>query len=66
MIETSRLTLIPLSLDQLQLHVETDFRLEESLGLVPGHREVVEPLLSIIVHFTVPRRPALPHRLDCY
>lgn len=55
MIETSRLTLIPLSIDQLRLHLETDLQLEESLGLVPGHREVVEPLLSVIRHFTLSR-----------
>lgn len=55
MIETSRLTLIPLSLDQLRLHIENSTRLEESLGLLPGHREVVEPLLSIITHFTLSR-----------
>lgn len=55
MIETPRLTLIPLSLDQLRLHLENGTRLETSLGLQPGHREVVEPLLSIINYFTVPR-----------
>ncbi len=55
MIETSRLTIVPLSLNQLRLHVENSTRLETSLGLVPGHRAVVEPLLSIITHFTVPR-----------
>jgi [ribosomal protein S5]-alanine N-acetyltransferase len=55
MIQTERLTLLPLTLEQLQLHVENSTRLEESLGLVPGHREVTEPLLSIITHFTIPR-----------
>lgn len=55
MIKTSRLTIVPLSLDQLRLHIENSTRLETSLGLVSGHREVAEPLLSIITHFTVPR-----------
>ncbi len=55
MIETQRLTLVPLTLDQLRLHVADDYRLEASLGLQKGRRVVVEPLLSVIVHFTVPR-----------
>ena len=55
MIETNRLTLLPLSLDQLRLHLADAAQLETSLGLLPGHREVNEPLLSIITHFTVPR-----------
>ncbi len=55
MIETARLTIVPLSLDQLRLHLENSTRLEDLLGLLPGQREVVEPLLSIITHFTVPR-----------
>lgn len=55
MIETPRLTLLPLSLDQLRLHVADGTQLETSLGLLKGHRRVVEPLLSVIVHFTVPR-----------
>ncbi|GAB3644016.1 GNAT family N-acetyltransferase [Spirosoma arcticum] len=55
MIETLRLTLLPLTLDQLRLHVADDTQLEASLGLTKGHRKVVEPLLSVIVHFTVPR-----------
>ncbi|MFD2571425.1 GNAT family N-acetyltransferase [Spirosoma soli] len=55
MIETSRLTIVPLTLDQLQLHVADNTRLEQALGLRPGHRTVVEPLLSVITHFTIPR-----------
>lgn len=55
MIETSRLTLLPLTLDQLRLHVADSSQLEASLGLPKGHRKVVEPLLSVIVHFTVAR-----------
>lgn len=55
MIETLRLTLLPLTLDQLRLHVADNRQLEASLGLEKGHRKVVEPLLSVIVHFTVPR-----------
>ena len=55
MIETPRLTIIPLTLDQLQLHVADNHQLEDVLGLKKGHREVVEPLLSIITYFTIPR-----------
>ncbi|GAB2573418.1 GNAT family N-acetyltransferase [Spirosoma areae] len=55
MIETPRLTLIPLTLDQLRLHVADRYRLEETLGLHKGHREVAELLLSVITHFTIPR-----------
>lgn len=55
MIETRRLTLLPLTLDQLRLHVADGRQLEQMLGLRTGHRKVEEPLLSIIAHFTVPR-----------
>jgi len=55
MIETQRLTIVPLSLDQLRLHIADRYRLEQAFGLQRGHREVVEPLLSIITHFTIPR-----------
>lgn len=55
MIETPRLTLIPLSLDQLRLHIADKHRLEATLGLKKGHREAVDPVLSIITHFTIPR-----------
>ncbi|MCK8490646.1 GNAT family N-acetyltransferase [Spirosoma sp. RP8] len=55
MIETSRLTIIPLTLDQIRLHLADRYQLEKTLGLKKGHREVTEPLLSIITHFTVPR-----------
>ncbi|GAB3548538.1 GNAT family N-acetyltransferase [Spirosoma fluminis] len=55
MIETLRLTLIPLTLDQVVLHVADGYRLEETLGLRQGHRKVVEPVLSVITHFTIPR-----------
>ena len=55
MIETPRRTLLPLTRDQLRLHVADTTRLEVSLGLEKGHRKVVEPLTSVIVHFTVPR-----------
>lgn len=55
MIETPRLTLLPLSLDQLRLHITDNTQLEVSLGLMPGHREVDAYLLSVITHFTVPR-----------
>ena len=55
MIETERLTLLPLSLDQLRLHIADSTQLEVSLGLRPGHREVDAYLMSVITHFTVPR-----------
>ena len=55
MIETTRLTLIPLTLTQLQLHIADNYQLEETLGLQKGYREVVEPVWSIIIHFTIPR-----------
>jgi RimJ/RimL family protein N-acetyltransferase len=54
MIETPRLTLIPLTLDQVRLHIAGGTLLEETLGVRPGHREVTEPLLSIIRAFTIP------------
>ncbi|GAB3505289.1 GNAT family N-acetyltransferase [Spirosoma knui] len=55
MIETLRLTIIPLTLDQVILHVADSYRLEETLGLRQGHRKAVEPVLSVITHFTIPR-----------
>lgn len=54
-IDTPRLILMPLTLEQLALHVANDQRLEQSLGLQKGHRAVVEPVLSVITHFTIPR-----------
>lgn len=47
--------LIPLTLDQVRLHITDRYQLEERLGLKKGHRAVVEPLLSIIINFTIPR-----------
>lgn len=55
MIETARLTLIPLTLPQLRLHIRDKYQLEKTIGIQKGHRTVVEPLLSIITHFTIPR-----------
>ncbi|SFD49929.1 GNAT family N-acetyltransferase [Spirosoma endophyticum] len=55
MIETARLTLIPLTLNQLQLYVTDNYRLEQVLGLKKKHREVVEPMVSIVTYFTIPR-----------
>ncbi len=55
MIETPRLTLLPLTPDQLRLHLADNNRLEASLGLQKGGRQVVEPLRSILVFFTIPR-----------
>jgi RimJ/RimL family protein N-acetyltransferase len=54
-VDTPRLTLMTLTLEQLALHVANDQRLEQSLGLRKGHRAVVEPVLSVITHFTIPR-----------
>ncbi|AQG81256.1 GNAT family N-acetyltransferase [Spirosoma montaniterrae] len=55
MITTPRLRVQPLSLEQLRLHIVDNDRLEQTLGLLKGHREVAEPLLSIITHFVIPR-----------
>lgn len=55
MIDTRRLTLIPLTLEQLRLYIADNFRLEQELGLQKGNRAVVEPVLSIVTHFTIPR-----------
>ncbi|GAB3689890.1 GNAT family N-acetyltransferase [Spirosoma flavus] len=55
MIDTPRLTLIPLTLDQLRLHIADNYQLEKSLGLQKGNRVAWEPVLSIITHFTIPR-----------
>ena len=55
MIETQRLTLLPLTLDQLRLYVADTHQLEQSLGLRTGHRVLAEPVLSIVTHFTIPR-----------
>ncbi|WP_375446350.1 GNAT family N-acetyltransferase [uncultured Fibrella sp.] len=54
MIATPRLTLIPLTVDQVRLHIAGGTRLEDELGVRSGHREVAEPLLSIIKAFTIP------------
>ncbi|QIP16016.1 GNAT family N-acetyltransferase [Spirosoma aureum] len=55
MIETQRLTIVPLTLDQLRLHIAGRYQLENEFGLKKGHREVVEPVLSIITYFAIPR-----------
>jgi len=55
MIETPRLTIIPLTLDQLHLHIANKYELEQTLGLKEGNRQAVEPVRSIIVYFTIPR-----------
>lgn len=55
MLETPRLTLIPLTLEQLHLYIADTQQLEESLGLQSGYRVLAEPVLSIVVHFTIPR-----------
>ena len=55
MIETPRLTLVPLDLAQVQLYVADNYRLEQELDLQKKYRQVVEPLLSIVTYFTIPR-----------
>ena len=55
MLETPRLILIPLSLEQLVLYTTDTHQLEQSLGLQTGHRVLAEPVLSIITYFTIPR-----------
>lgn len=55
MIETPRLTLIPLTLPQLQLYLADNHQLEKQLGLKKGHRERVEPQITIVRYFTIPR-----------
>lgn len=55
MLNTQRLTLLPLTLDQLYLYVADTHQLEQSLGLRKGHRILAEPVLSIVTHFTIPR-----------
>lgn len=55
MIETPRLVLLPLTLSQVCLLITDTYQLEETLGLEKGHREIVEPVLSIVTHFTIPR-----------
>ena len=55
MLETRRLTIIPLSLEQLRLYITDNHQLEASLGLQKGYRTVTEPVLSIVIYFTIPR-----------
>ncbi|RYF00672.1 MAG: N-acetyltransferase, partial [Oxalobacteraceae bacterium] len=55
MLTTPRLTLIPLTLPELRLHIADSYRLEQALHLKTGPRAVTEPLLSIIRAYTIPR-----------
>lgn len=55
MLHLPRLTLFPLSADQLALYLQPGHALETSLGLPPGRRKVDELLRNIIHHFTLPR-----------
>lgn len=55
MIETPRLTLIPLTINQLRLHIANKYELEQTLGLQKGYRQAVEPVRSIVAYFTIPR-----------
>lgn len=55
MISTPRLTLLPLTQEQLNLFVHGVDQLEPTLGLRPSLREETEPLLGVLVYFTMPR-----------
>jgi [ribosomal protein S5]-alanine N-acetyltransferase len=55
MLETARLTLKPLTASEVRLHVAGQNRLERTLNLPNGQREVTEPLRSILTNFTIPR-----------
>jgi ribosomal-protein-alanine N-acetyltransferase len=55
MLETPRLTLIPLTLDHLRLYIADNYRLEQAIGIKKGYRTPVEPTRSIVTHFTIPR-----------
>ena len=55
MLETPRLTLIPLTLDQLYLYIADNYRLEQAISIKKGYRTPVEPTRSIVTHFTIPR-----------
>ena len=69
MIDTPRLTIIPLTLEQLRLHIANRHELEKTLGLQKGHRQVMEPVRSIISLFhdspvAGPRpRSVIPHHV---
>jgi [ribosomal protein S5]-alanine N-acetyltransferase len=54
-ISTPRLTLLPLTQEQLNLFVHGIDQLEPTLGLRPSLREEIEPLLGVLVYFTMPR-----------
>ncbi len=55
MISTPRLTLLPLTQEQLNLLVHGVDQLEPTLGLRPSLREETEPLLGVLIYFTMPR-----------
>ncbi len=61
MLTTSRLTIFPLTAQQLQLYMQDTVQLERSLGLPPGQRGLDEFLKSILASYTLPRlnNPAL-------
>lgn len=54
MLKTPRLMILPLTLEQVRLHIAGGTLLEEAMGVRPGHRDVTEPLASILRHFTIP------------
>ncbi len=55
MISTPRLTLLPLTQEQLNLFVHGVDQLEPALGLRPSLRQETEPLLGVLIYFTMPR-----------
>lgn len=55
MIETERLRLIPLNLDQLEQYLALDGTLEESLSLLPYPRTIVPDLHAALRHVIIPR-----------
>ena len=55
MISTPRLTLLPLTQEQLNLFVHGIDQLEPTLDLRPSLREETEPLLGVLIYFTLPR-----------
>jgi [ribosomal protein S5]-alanine N-acetyltransferase len=53
-LETERLNLIPLTFDQEQKYLASDFSLEKSLGLKEVERQVPEPLKKVIENIILP------------
>lgn len=53
-IETERLHLFPLTLEQLELYLKTGDQLERALGLTPFGRTISPPVLNRVAQFTLP------------